>query len=251
VRVAFVGKGGSGKSTTVGTVARALAASGEATVVLDSDVMPGLAGAMGIAPSDTGIPADAVEEVPDGDGPRWRLRAGLTAEDAVERYALRGPDGVLLLQFGKLRTEGAWSLSPSLHAFDQIKRELPEQGWHVLGDLPGGTRQPFFGWADFASLVAVVVEPTVKSFVTARRLARLAATRPSARVVAVANKVEGRGDAERVGRETGLEVVGVVPDDPAVRDADRAGVALADHAPDSPAALALRSLAEHLREVAP
>ncbi|MDP8932341.1 MAG: AAA family ATPase, partial [Actinomycetota bacterium] len=42
MRVAFVGKGGSGKSALAGTLARALARRGESVLVLDSDPMPGL-----------------------------------------------------------------------------------------------------------------------------------------------------------------------------------------------------------------
>lgn len=253
MRVAFVGKGGSGKSTVVGTVARLLAATGEPTVVLDSDVMPGLAGAMGIEPTDDAIPDDAVvEKDPDDDGPRWRLRDDLAPLEAVERYALRGPDDVRLLQFGKLRIDGAWTISPSLHAFSDIKRGLAEDagGWHVLGDLPGGTRQPFFGWGDFATLMVTVVEPTVKSFVTARRLARRAAQEDAPRLVAIANKVEQGGDGQWVADESGLEVIAAIPRDPTVVDADRAGVALVDHGPDAPATAAIRSLVERLRETA-
>lgn len=249
VRVAFVGKGGSGKSTTVGTLARVLAGTGERTLVLDSDVMPGLAGALGITASDASIPEDAVVEQPDGDGPRWRLRDGLDAEQAVEQYAFEGPDGVRLLQLGKLRTDGAWTISHSIHAFDQVKRELPEQGWHLLGDLPAGTRQPFFGWGDFAGLMVVVVEPTVKSFLTARRLARRSTGPDAPHLVAVANKVADAADVRTIEQETGLEVLGAIPDDPGVGAADRRGTALVDHAPDGPAVQAIRSLAERLREV--
>jgi CO dehydrogenase maturation factor len=255
VRVAFVGKGGSGKSTIVGTVARVLAAAGERTVVLDSDVMPGPAGAMGIEPSDDPIPDEAVvEKDPDDEGARWRLRDDVSPSEAVQRYALRGPDDVRLLQFGKLRTDGVWTIAPSLHAFSDIKRRLADPAtngggdWHVLGDLPGGTRQPFFGWGDFASLMVVVVEPTVKSFVTARRLARRAAQQDAPRLVAVANKVERDEDAELVAAESGLEVIGAVPRDRAVVEADRDGTALIDHAPDGPASTAIRSLVERLRE---
>lgn len=243
MRVAFAGKGGSGKSTTVGTLARLLARSDERTLVLDSDVMPGLAGAMGIEATDAPIPAEALEEYEADDGrTRHRLRSGLTAEAAVDAYALRGPDDVRLLQLGKLRTEGAWTLNASNQAFRQIARELPRDGWHLLGDLPGGTRQPFFGWAGFADAMVVVVEPTVKSFMTARRLGRLAEAVDSPRLVAIANKVRGDDDVQLIRDETGLEVIGAVPADDAVGQADRAGVALVDHAPDSEAVAAISSL---------
>jgi CO dehydrogenase maturation factor len=249
VRVAFVGKGGSGKSTAVGTVARVLAAAGERTLVLDSDVMPGLAGALGMQATEAGIPEDAT--VPGGaDGPRFHLRDGLSPDDAVEAYAARGPDDVRLLQLGKLRDEGPWTLGPSRSAFHQIARALAERDdRHLIGDLPGGTRQPFFGWSGFADTLVIVVEPTVKSFVTARRLRRLGAVDGGPRLVVLANKVATVDDEARIAEATGLEVLGAVPQDGAVRDADRAGEALVDHAPDAPATAALRSFVAALREV--
>lgn len=248
MRLAFAGKGGSGKSTLVGTLARLLAQAEERVVVLDSDVMPGLAGSLGVRATDQPIPDEAVEETGEQGGPRYRLRAGLTAEEAVERYALRGPDDVRLLQLGKLRSDGAWTLAASQHAFRQIAKELPPDRWHLLGDLPGGTRQPFFGWGAFADTMVAVVEPTVKSFMTARRLRRLGEVPDGPRLVVIANKVESPRDTRRIGEETGLEVIGSVPYDDAVRAADRAGVALIDQAPGSAAVASLRSIVEQLRE---
>lgn len=250
MRVAFAGKGGSGKSTIVGTFARLLAAAGEPTLVLDSDVMPGLAGALGVPATDAPIPDEAIVENPEGTQPRWRLRDGLDAAAAVEQYALRGPDDVRLLQIGKLRTDGAWTISPSLHAFDAIKQGLPRDRWHLVGDLPGGTRQPFMGWADFADLLVVVVEPTQKGVLTARRFARRAHEPGAPRPIVVANKVEGDDDVARVEAGTDLDVVAAVPADPAVRDADERGLALVDHAPDGPAVDAVRRLVAVVTELA-
>lgn len=250
MRVAFAGKGGSGKTTTVGTFARVLARSGEPTLVLDSDVMPGLATALGMPLDDAGIPDEAVVPRDEETGPGFRLRDGLTAQQALADHARTGPDGVVLLQMGKLRSEGVWTLNASRSAYQQIIRELPAEGWHLVGDLPGGTRQPFFGWGGFADRMLVVVEPTVKSFMTARRLRRLVDQPGAPQLVAVANKVESAEDVTRIVDETGLEVIAVIPDDPAVRDADRAGACLLDIAPDSPAVAAITSFVASMREKA-
>lgn len=248
MRVAFAGKGGSGKTTTVGVFARLLARTGEPTLVLDSDVMPGLADALGMAADDAAIPDEAVVAAEEEGGARFRLRDGLGAEQAVEDYARQGPDGVALLQMGKLRSQGVWTLNASRAAYQQIIRELPAEGWHLVGDLPGGTRQPFFGWGGFADRILVVVEPTVKSFMTARRLRRLADPPGAPELVAVANKVESSDDVEHITRETGLEVIACIPHDPAVREADRHGASLVDVAPDSPAVAAISSLVTSMRE---
>ena len=247
IRVAFVGKGGAGKSAVAGTVARLLARRGQPVLAVDSDPMPGLSLSLGLGVVDAPIPDEAVEERPEGEqGPRYRLRRGLSAIEAVERYTQLGPDGVRLLQFGKVRDHLA-TLARSQSAFRQILDELPDDRWSLVGDLPGGTRQPFFGWARYARTLLVVVEPTAKSLLSARRLARLglAAQRPD-RILAVANKARQRADADLVRRRTGLEVVAVVPWDPALAEAERLGRALLDHAPDSPAVRVLESMADRL-----
>lgn len=244
LRVAFVGKGGAGKSVIAGTYARLLAARDEPVLAVDSDPMPGLALSIGVPATDAGIPDDAVEENPDEEGRRYRLR--MPASEAVRRYALTGPDDVRFLQFGKLRG-GVAGMMRSQTAFLEILDGLPANEWHVIGDLPGGTRQPFFGWGRFARTVVVVAEPTAKSLLSARRLARLATGTDSPRVVAVASKVRQAGDVEMVARRSGLEVVGVVPWDEAVAEAERQGLAPVDGARDSPGVRAVQSLVDRLQ----
>lgn len=247
MRVAFVGKGGAGKSSLAGTFARVLGSTGQRVVALDSDPMPGMAFSLGVPQTDAGLPDEAVEEYEEQGRRRYRLREGLTGTDAIERYAVRGPDGVHFLQLGKARGP-RWNNTAQHHGFQRILDDLPGPGWSVVGDLPGGTRQPFFTWGRYARTFLVVVEPTPASLLTARRLAKLAATAAAPRVVSVANKVRDPRDGERVAAQTGLTLLGTVPFDPALREADRLGRAVLDHDPDGPTATAVRSLVTALRK---
>lgn len=250
MRLAFVGKGGVGKSAIAGTFCRALARQGHPVLALDSDPLPGLAFSLGLAISDAPLPDEAVREKAEGEeGPRFRLRDGLTAEGAIDEYAATAPDGVRFLQFGKLRSSTGRALFRSQWAFRQIIRELPEERWNIVGDLPGGTRQPFTGWADYAHTILIVVEPTAKSLLTGRRLARLAmdAEHPR-RIVVVANKVREKGDVAMVTERTGLEVLGAVPWDEDFAAAEQKMAAPIDMAPDSAAVQAVESLVEQLSE---
>ena len=249
MRIAFVGKGGVGKSAIAGTFARALARQGDPVLAIDSDPLPGLAFSLGLEVSDVPRPDEAIEERgEDEEGPRWRLAKGLTAADAIERYAATAPDGVRFLQFGKHRGDTR-ALFRSQFAFRQILRELPDDRWNVVGDLPGGTRQAFTGWSNYARTVLVVVEPTAKSLLTARRLARLSLdTESPRRIVAVANKVREDGDIETVARRTGLEVVGAIPWDEALAEAEQKMAAPIDLAPGSAAVRAVESLVDELSE---
>lgn len=246
MRVAFVGKGGAGKSSLAGTFARVLAGTGERVLALDSDPMPGLAFSLGVPQTDAGLPDDVVEEYEQQGRRQYRLRKGLTGTGAVEQYAVRGPDGVHFLQLGKARGP-RWGNTRQHFGYQRVLDDLPGEGWSVVGDLPGGTRQPFFAWGRYAETFLVVVEPTPSSLLTGRRLARLASTGGAPRVVVIANKVREPHDAQSVAEGTGLALLGAVPFDSALGEADRLGRAVLDHDPDGATAMAVRSLVEALR----
>ncbi len=250
MRVAFVGKGGAGKSAIAGTFARSLARRGTSVLALDTDPLPGLAFSLGLPSTDAPIPEEATEEKAEGeDGPRWRLRSDLTPVEAVERYAATAPDGVRFLQFGKVRRQWTAPEVRSQFVFRQIVHFLPEEPWSLVGDLPGGTRQAFGGWGGFARTMLVVVDPSAKSLLSARRLARLASIgEDPPRVVAVVNRVRQDDDEALVARRSGLDVVGAVPWDEEFADAERRGLAPIDAAPNCPAVKAVESLVDRLCE---
>ncbi len=248
MRVAFVGKGGAGKSTVAGTFARLLARRGQPVLALDSDPMPGLPYSLGVAVDDHPIPDDVVVKGPEG-GPQWVLRPGLDAAAMVERHAVLCPDGARYLQFGNL-----WGhvvrLQRAQHAWSQVVAELDQDEWHLIGDLPGGTRQAMFGWGRYADTVCVVVEPTIKSLHTATRLLNISQARwgPS-RFVLVVNKARRAGDATLFSERLGHPTAAVIPHDPHVARADRQGVAPLDATPNSTLVEAVNGLVDHVESL--
>jgi len=93
--------------------------------------------------------------------------------------------------------------------------------------------------------VIVIVEPMVKSLEVGTRAAAYAATHSTDRVVIVANRIRDDEDLATVRRAFSptTEIV-PVPDDPAIGDADRHGLAPLDAAPSCPAVVALSALAQ-------
>ena len=249
-RIAVAGKGGAGKSVIAGTVARLLARRGHRVLALDSDLMPGLASSLGAeAPAEPPL-NEAAERDADG---RWRLKRGIGPVRAVQRYSTAAPDGVRLLQAGKVAgSEGRAPIMAALQAFYKVIHRLRGArafgSWAIVGDLPAGPRQTAFDWAPYADTFLLVVEPTWQSALTARRIARIARSRGPVRVIVVANKVSAAADGERVERMAGEAVRCSIPRDDAVATADRLGVALLDHAPSSPAVKAIERLVEELAE---
>ena len=109
IRIAFAGKGGSGKSSISGSFARLLAQRGRPVLAVDSDPLPGMAYSLGVPVVDSPTPDDVVVEGPEG-GPKWILRPGLDAAGFVDTYSAVGPDNVRYMQFGN-----TWGL-PNLAA---------------------------------------------------------------------------------------------------------------------------------------
>ena len=247
MHIAVVGKGGAGKSVIAGTLARLLAARGDKVLALDSDLMPGLALSLGAdAPADPPLNAAAER---DAEG-RWRLRKGIGPVRAVARYATDAPDGVRLLQAGKWGKDGLAPIMASVQAYYRVVHRLEAarslDSWTIVADLPAGPRQTAFDWAPHADSYVVVVEPTWKSALTARRIARIARSRRDLTLLVVASKVRGPEEERRVVELVGEPVAVSIPVDPVVEEAERLGVALFDHAPSSPAVAAVERLADVL-----
>lgn len=250
MRVAVVGKGGAGKSVISGTMARLLARQGRRVLALDSDPLPGLSLSLGSGPDPVEPPLiQAAERDENG---RWRLKKGVGAVRAVQRYATDAPDGIRLLQIGKPSREGLGPIQGAVNAFYQVVHRLPEatafRDWAIVGDLPAGPRQAAFDWAPYAQTFVVVVQPTAQSALTARRVARIVRMRGAGRVAFVANRVSGQGDVRHVEKLIGEPVLASLPADDQVAAAERLGIAPIDHAAGSPAIAAIERLVATLAQ---
>ena len=105
------------------------------------------------------------------------------------------------------------------------------------------------GTARYADAMLAVVEPYYKSLETGRRMAVLAKDLGIDRVALVANKIRDERDraaVEEFARANDLEIAGVIPFDDQMPEAERAGVAPLDHAPDAAAVAAIGELAERM-----
>lgn len=247
LRIAVVGKGGAGKSVIAGTLARVMARRGRRVLTLDSDLMPGLALSLGLGPTVSAMLTDAVKKNEQG---RWRLRKGVGPVRAVMRYSAAGPDGVRHLQCGKFDSDGMPKIIGSVNGFYQVVHRIARapafNDWTIIGDLPAGPRQLAFRWAPYASTFLVVVEPSWKSALTAKRIISIIRSEPGREVLPLASKVNGAGERRRVEDLLGEPVVAAVPVDAAVAEAERAGVAPIDHAPSSAAIRVIEALADTL-----
>jgi len=92
VKIGVVGKGGAGKTTVAGTVARSLARSGRTVLAVDADVNPMLGISLGIGPERTEAVVGARQALDAGEAEHQPTAAGI-----VEAFGADAPDGVRLV----------------------------------------------------------------------------------------------------------------------------------------------------------
>lgn len=236
LRLALIGKGGTGKTVIASTLARMLARKGRRVFAADLDSNPGLALSIGMGNVDLGFPAALVEEH-EGAAYGWRLTGQLTPLEAVERFATVGPDGVRILTLGKIAGCDKTGPKRSVVALVQLLLGFGEPGWDVIADLEAGPTTPFERYHAFADDVMVVVGPAWRSALTARRLLPMVGDRNP---LIVGNRFAGEP------AHAGLAPLITVPFDPAVAEAERQGLSPLDACGDSPAIEAIRRLAHLL-----
>lgn len=111
MKIAIAGKGGSGKTTIAGTLARALArARGGGVLAIDADSNPNLGVTLGLTREELSLvrPLDRsiVERVPDGEG-KTKAVLSRPAAEIVRDYATMTRDDVALLLMGRVEHAGA------------------------------------------------------------------------------------------------------------------------------------------------
>lgn len=119
----------------------------------------------------------------------------------------------------------------------------------AIADMEAGLEHFSRGTPRHADAVVAVLEPYYRSLETAARVIDLARELGVRSVHAIANKVRGDADAKAIEEfcnARSITLLGVVPHDDAVLEADRDGGAVLDRAPASPSMRAIEQIADRL-----
>lgn len=240
MKLAITGKGGVGKTTLTALLAQVYADQGRDVLAVDADPSPCLAGALGF-PGELRAKLSPIAEMDALIEERTGAKPGTTGgfftlnprvDDLPERFSVVHR-GVRLLESGSVDLGGSGCICPESAMLKTLFTHLLFRKDDVLLlDMYAGVEHLGRATVDFVDAMIVVVEPTRRSLGTAAQIKKLANDIGLQRLYLVGNKVRNDEEAKFLEAETpGLPVLGFLPADLKVQEADRLGIPVYDHVP--------------------
>jgi CO dehydrogenase maturation factor len=269
VKIAFVGKGGSGKTTLASLFARYVAASGSPVLAFDADINQHLAVALGMSESDAGAlpPLGAnlplIKEYLRGANPRIADASSMikttpagagsrlvrpVEDNPIYAACVREVGGIRLAVTGPFGEDdlGVACYHSKVGAAELLLNHMVDgPGEHVVVDMTAGADSFASGLFTRFDVTFLVCEPTVRSVAVYRQY-REYAKDFDVRIAVVGNKVEDADDVAFLREQVGEDLLVSIGRSRFVRAMER-GTVQPIHAlePDNATALAgMRSLAD-------
>jgi len=153
-------------------------------------------------------------------------------DDIPERFSVLHR-GVRLLEMGSVDTGGSGCICPEAAMLKTLFTHLMFRKDDVLLlDMYAGVEHLGRATVDFVDAMLVLVEPTRRSLGTATQIKKLANDIGLSRLYLVGNKVRDEDEAEFLSsQKIGMPLLGILPADLAVQEADRLGIPVYDHVP--------------------
>jgi len=238
MKLAITGKGGVGKTTLTALLAQAYADMGRQVLAVDADPSPCLAGALGF-PSELRAQLHPIAEMDGLIEERTGAKPGTVGgfftlnprvDDIPERFSVLHR-GVRLLEMGSVELGGSGCICPEAAMLKTLFTHLLfRKDEMLLLDMYAGVEHLGRATVDFVDAMLVVVEPTRRSLGTAAQIKKLANDIGLQRLYLVGNKVRNEEEVRFLENETpDLPLLGYLPADLKVQEADRLGIPVYDH----------------------
>jgi CO dehydrogenase maturation factor len=233
MKIAISGKGGVGKTTLAGVMARILAQRGKKVLAIDADPDANLASALG-------FPKEMVEKLT----PLIAMTA-LVEERTGAKKGTYGamfklnprvddiPDelgvsyrGVKLLVLGAISQGGGGCFCPENVLLKSLMQHLfVGRDEVVIVDMEAGLEHLGRGSTEYVDALIVVIEPGLRSISTTKQIRKLAADLGVKKVLGVGNKIITDEDRKIIEEHlSDLEILGHLSFNPKILQADRDGV---------------------------
>jgi len=250
LKIAIAGKGGVGKTTLAGVLARLFGRDGYFVIAIDADPDMNLASSIGIK----NVPTPIIEHkklIEDRAGIKGGVyKLNPKVDDIVDKYSTEGPDNVKLLVMGAVKKGGTGCYCPEssfLRAL--IRHTVTKRDEIIVMDMEAGIEHLGRGIAESVDAMIVVVEPGKRSIETAERIKQLANDIGIKNIFAVGNKISSTDEKEFIQKslsKAGITLLGTIPFDLELIKADREEIPILDLYPNSEAIKAIESIRERL-----
>ncbi|AEF97289.1 ATP-binding protein [Methanotorris igneus] len=231
MKIAITGKGGVGKTFISSVLARLFEKSGYKVIAVDADPNTTLACALGIDEEITPISKmnDLIEErtgaKPNSYGAVFKLNPKV--DDIVDKFAYK-KGNIYLLVMGTVEKGGSGCVCPASVLLRRLLQHLIlKRDEVVILDMEAGIEHLGRKTTENVDLMIVVIEPSKKSLLTAKRIKKLANDIGVNNLAVIVNKIRNIEDKELIKnlieREVGLPVIGFIPYDEEVLKSDFLG----------------------------
>ncbi|GAB4448993.1 MAG: carbon monoxide dehydrogenase accessory protein CooC [Anaerolineales bacterium] len=238
MKLAITGKGGVGKTTLTALLAQSYADAGRQVLAVDADPSPCLAGALGFPPqlrAQLHPIAEMDELIEERTGAKPGTVGGFftlnpRVDDIPERFSVVHR-GVRLLEMGSVDLGGSGCICPESAMLKTLFTHLLFRHDEILLlDMYAGVEHLGRATVDFVDAMLVVAEPTRRSLGAAAQIKKLANDIGLQRLYLVGNKVRNDEEAQFLEAESpDLPLLGWLPADLKVQEADRLGIPVYDH----------------------
>jgi CO dehydrogenase maturation factor len=238
MKIAISGKGGVGKTLLASLLAQTFNKSGYRVIAIDADPDANLAVTLGLPDAGKVTPISEMKELIEERtetqsgkrNPYFKLNPRV--DDIPNRYSLKH-NGIRLLVMGPLKKGGSGCYCPENALLVALLAHLlVARDEVVVLDMAAGIEHLGRGTARAVDKLIVVVEPGRNSLETAHRIARLAKDIGLENIAVVGNKVHNQREREFITSGlTGFELLGFIPYDQTMMDADVSGKSLVNASP--------------------
>lgn len=245
LKIAIGGKGGVGKTTITALLARSLAADPNNKVIaIDADPVANLAAGLGISEEKPITPISGLTElIAERTGAKPGTMGGFftlnpKVDDIPDRFSLQR-DGVKLLVMGTVQSGGSGCICPESTILKALMNHLVlVRDDIVIMDMEAGVEHLGRATSSSVDALVVIVNPGARSRAAAAKIRKLGQDIGIKNILILGNRVKGPEDEQLIRDSlSDFEILGFLPEQDEIVNADRDGRRAYDDIHDAPSEL--------------
>lgn len=227
MKIAISGKGGTGKTTISALVAQEWVSNGKRVLAIDADPVPSLAEALGFPHTEQIVSLNRSELVKERTGAKPGTIGQMfilnpRVDDIPNKIAYEH-NGIKLIVMGGIKKGGDGCVCPESALIKTLVRHvIQDRNEEIIMDMEAGIEHLGRGTAEGVDCLLTVVDPSLRSIQTARRIKALAGEIGIKNIRAVGNKINSAEDIDFIQSNLKfMEIISFIPYSSSIVNAER------------------------------